>query len=402
MRWHDGDYVPVSEGGIDRLDLPADIGPTEIIDSYVGSPMYAVISEHGPAIIVLVGMWLGFWWMKRRGSRRLDSYFRLSLVHRFLAWLLAITGVGHLALVLTHEPSFYSVLYLLGGLAPLYVLRRMLCGQRWRRLTALTLVGLIVGYGISLLTGEAPDQYGLAMKLVELTALFIVLRPRVDTRWRRFATSVGGVSIAVLAVTASWVGAFSSGEGGHHLGETPGPGVLLPAGEDRDPTSAESAVAAHILIDTRDALEKYEDVEVAREAGYAVDGMFGTSFHADNEAYKHDDRYFDPERPETLVYAVADSGEPVLVGAMFQMDGIGQPGPAVGGPLTVWHAHDHVCFSLIPPAIAGLTSPLGQCPLGSITMPITNEMLHVWTLPGVEEAFGDIDEAWLKEYLSEA
>ena len=302
--------------------------------------------------------------------------------------------------MLTHEPSFYSVLYLFGGIAPLYALRRLLIGQRWRRLTAVTMLGLIVGYGVSLMIGEPPDQYGLTMKLVELTALLIVLRPRVDTRWRRFVTSGAGVSVAVFIALTSWIGAFGSGDGGHHLGETPAPGVLLPAGEDRDPTAAETLTATHILLDTRHALEKFQDVDVAREAGYAVDGMRGREFHADNEAYKGDDRYFDPERPETLVYAVADSGQPVLIGAMFQMNGIGQPGPAIAGPLTVWHAHDHVCFGLFPPALAGLTSPFGQCPLGSITMPITNEMLHVWVLPGIEEAFGDIDDEWLQEYLA--
>ena len=400
LRWHEDDYVPVPEGGIDRLDLPADIGKGEIIDSYVGSPMYRIIAEHAPAVVVLLGLWLGFWWLKRRGSTRLDSYFALPLVHRFLAWLLAITGVGHLALVFTHEPSFYTGLYLLGGVAPLYVLRRLLRGERWRRWTALIMLGLIVGYGASLVSGEAPDQYGLAMKLVELTALFIVLRPTTDTRWRRFAASAASVSAALFIALVSWVGAFSSGDGGHHLGETPAPGVLLPAGEDREPTSEESVLAAHLFFDTRDALAKYEDVDVAREAGYAVDGMSGRSFHADNEQFKGDGVYFDPERPETLVYAVADSGQPVLLGAMFQMDGIGQPGPAIGGPLTVWHAHDHVCFSLTPPGLAGLTSPLGQCPLGSFTMPITHEMLHIWTLPGVEEAFGDIDDEWLNDYLS--
>jgi len=31
---------------------------------------------------------------------------------------------------------------------------------------------------------------------------------------------------------------------------------------------------------------------------------------------------------------------------------------------------------------------------------MTGEMLHVWTLPGVEEPFGDIDEDWLNEYLA--
>ena len=33
---------------------------------------------------------------------------------------------------------------------------------------------------------------------------------------------------------------------------------------------------------------------------------------------------------------------------MYEMDEIGTAGPAIGGPLTVWHAHDHVCFALTP------------------------------------------------------
>ena len=226
MRWHDDDYVPVQEGGLDRLDLPSDVDAGQIIDSYVGSPMYAVIPEHAPGVLVLIALYGAFWWMRRRQSPRLDAYHRLSKVHRFLAWLLAISGVGHLALVFTHEPSVYSLLYLLGGVAPLWVLRRLLIGKRWRRLTALAMAGLIVGYGVTLMIGEPPDQYGLAMKLVELTALFVVLRPRIDTRWRRFVTAGVTISIAVFSATASWIGAFSSGDGGHHLGETPPPGAL--------------------------------------------------------------------------------------------------------------------------------------------------------------------------------
>ena len=85
---------------------------------------------------------------------------------------------------------------------------------------------------------------------------------------------------------------------------------------------------------------------------------------------------------------------------MHEMEGIGTSGPAVGGPLTVWHAHDHVCFSVVPLGLAGLTSPFGVCPLGSITIPVTNEMIHVWTLPGVEERFGHLEDQWLDDYLA--
>ncbi len=94
-------------------------------------------------------------------------------------------------------------------------------------------------------------------------------------------------------------------------------------------------------------------------------------------------------------------GEPVLLGAQFSMPEKGQAGPAIGGPLTVWHAHDHVCVGL-PGVLTGLQSPFGTCPIGSITIPETNEMIHVWTLPGVPEPFGDLDDAWLNEYLEAA
>jgi hypothetical protein len=85
---------------------------------------------------------------------------------------------------------------------------------------------------------------------------------------------------------------------------------------------------------------------------------------------------------------------------MFEMPVVGDPGPAVGGPLTVWHAHDHVCVSLLPPTLSGLVSPFGTCPVGSLTIPVTEEMLHVWTVPGAPNRFGDLDEDWRKRYLA--
>ncbi len=130
-----------------------------------------------------------------------------------------------------------------------------------------------------------------------------------------------------------------------------------------------------------------------------VDDLARRGYHADNPDYKNDGRVLDPAAPETLVFAAGPDG-PVLVGAMFQMDEIGASGPAPGGPLTVWHAHDHVCFALTPPSLAGLTGPFGTCPIGSITLPVTNEMIHVWTLPGAPEPFGDLDDEWLAEYLA--
>ena len=40
------------------------------------------------------------------------------------------------------------------------------------------------------------------------------------------------------------------------------------------------------------------------------------------------------------VMAIEVDDQPVLLGAMFTMPEMGRAGPAVGGPLTVWHAYD--------------------------------------------------------------
>ncbi len=175
--------------------------------------------------------------------------------------------------------------------------------------------------------------------------------------------------------------------------------MLLPIGNDRAATASEAAEARRLYEATAAATARYADPAVAAADGYQTAGMAGTGFHASNPSYQHDGRILDPARPETLVYAVGPGG-PVLLGAMFEMPSIGQPGPAVGGPLTVWHAHDHVCLSLLPPALSGLTSPYGICPLGSITVPITPEMIHVWTVPGAPEPFGDLDDEWLAAFLA--
>jgi len=148
------------------------------------------------------------------------------------------------------------------------------------------------------------------------------------------------------------------------------------------------------------AFARYADVSVAAADGYNVKGIVGIDFHASNPANENDGRILDVAHPETLVYGVAPNGKPVLMGAMFLMPKIGEPGPMVGGPLTVWHAHQHVCISLTPPGLAGLLSPLGGCPVGTFDLALTAEMIHIWIVPGAPETFGDLDEAWRRAYVA--
>ena len=376
------------------------------LGDYVGSPMYDVIPEHGPGLLAVAVLGLAAWLVRRRARRGgpwatpfVADYRHLPVRHRLLAWLLLLSAAVHLGLVLGHEPSGYSVGYAALGATGLWVATRLIKGQRWRGYAAGLLAASLLGYAVSSISGEAPVPLGLATKVFELTALAFVLAPRGQTRPRRLGASTTTVVFAVIVAIGAWGGAFSAGEGGHHLGEVPPPGVLVPAGEDRDPTPEERHEADELYAATVAAVAKYQDPEVARADGFDVDGIYGLDFHASNEAYKNDNHILDPEYPETLIYA-ADDGDPVLVGVMYEADDIGTAGPAIGGPLTVWHAHDHVCFSFTPPALAGLTSPFGTCPVASITVPITNEMIHVWTLPGAPERFGDLEEAWLEDYLA--
>jgi hypothetical protein len=280
------------------------------------------------------------------------------------------------------------------------------------RLGVAVLVGSIVAYWGSAVSGEAPDQVGLATKLCEILALAIVLRPTVapTSRWR-VALSLGrSLAVIVLVVgtgATSWIGAFRASAAdpaalsGHqiHGGPVAPPGMVMPVVPTRDATPAERVAANDLIMAARKALAPYADISVAAADGYNVKGIVGIDFHAGNPANENDGRILDVAHPETLVYAVAPNGQPVLMGAMFLMPKIGEPGPTIGGPLTVWHAHQHVCISLTPPGLAGLLSPLGMCPVGTIDLALTAEMIHIWIVPGAPEPFGDLDDAWKRAYL---
>ena len=370
---------------------------------YVGSPLYRVIPEHGAGWVALAlfAIWvLLLRWRDTRGTRSaiLTGYRALPTDRRFLAWLLASTGAIHVGLGLGNTFDLYAVGFTVDGVLLFVIARRLVLGRRWRKWAAIVLVGSILGFVASSLAGNAPDQTSLVTKLVEITALGVVLSPSQPGRFRQLGGSVALIALLVLTSVGSWAGAFNAGAGGHHLGEVPEPGVLLPLGEDREPTAPEQAAADRLYAATVATAAKYEDVARADADGYDVNAMYGREFHAGNERYKDDGLILDPTRPENLIYAEGPHG-PVLVGVLYEMSQIGVPGPAVGGPLTVWHAHDNFCFAVTPPAIAGLVSPLGMCPVGSIAIPITGEMLHVWTLPGAPEPFGALDEQWLDTYL---
>ncbi|MFV1999380.1 MAG: hypothetical protein ACC654_03345 [Acidimicrobiia bacterium] len=377
-----------------------------LLDRYIGSPIYGIAPEHGVAIVLVVVLAIGSLLIRffaNRGHGRSQAlrerYRALTSTHRLFFWLLSVSAVSSLGMALGRMASPASLwLFVVAG-AQLAVVRRLLQGKSWRRLASYVLVSVLtVNLGLAV-AGITVDQVGLITALLQATALAVVFRSVDGGRVRRFAASATVIGAIGFTTLAGWGGAVVAGIGGENLGDTPLPAVLLPVGTDREPTAFERAEADRIQRETAAAIEKYKDVGVAAAAGYDVRNIAGSQYHAENARYKSDGVILDPQRPETLVYEPGPNG-PVLIGALFEMESIGISGPAFGGPITVWHAHDHICFAFTPPAIAGFESPLGVCPVASISVPVTNEMIHVWTMPGVDDPYSELDEDWLADYVA--
>jgi hypothetical protein len=80
-----------------------------------------------------------------------------------------------------------------------------------------------------------------------------------------------------------------------------------------------------------------------------------------------------------------DGDERILEAAMFMLpDDVGlDEVPDVGGPMTQWHIHDNLCYSLADPEaprVAGVAPPGTDCPEGLVRGD-ENAMIHVWIVP---------------------
>lgn len=370
-----------------------------------GSPLYDISPQHLGAVLALAVLLVAV----RRPLRTSPS---LAPMDALLVALLAGAAAIHAGLAIgqAEHDTAIRLLFVTDAAALGWIARRVASGRGAGWLGALVLLGSIAAYWVSVIGGEAPDQIGVATKLGEILALAIVVRPGPSARRRAVRSAAGSLAIGLLVIgtaASAWAGAFRGSAAdpdavaGHHVhgGSVPPPGTVMPVQAVRDVTPADRAAVDEFVQATRVALAPYADPARAAADGYRVSGMHGIDFHAPNPSHENDGRVLDPAHPETLVYAVAPDGRPVLLGALFSMPRIGEAGPSIGGPLTVWHAHEHVCVSLTPPGLTGLLGPLGTCPVGSIDVPLTPEMIHVWIVPGAPEAFGDLDEAWKRAYL---
>jgi hypothetical protein len=161
-------------------------------------------------------------------------------------------------------------------------------------------------------------------------------------------------------------------------------------------TPGEQIAAQRLAQSVIAGTARYADLDAALAAGYALPAVHeGNAVHLENKAYKSDGRILDPQRPETLVYAIS-GGRATLLGALFVMEKAGVPGPAPGGPITRWHAHN-VCLTALPLGF-GIVSAFGSCPALSITV-TTPEMMHVWVVPNPGGWFADgLDDTFVNAY----
>jgi hypothetical protein len=336
----------------------------------------------------------------------MGAFRRLSLRVRAIVVLLLLAGAAHGGLALGSTGG-WRVLFVGSAAMAILLALRTIDGKSWRLWAGLLLGGSLLGYWIQLIGGHPADQIGITVKALEVFALYLVLSPspvKAGTgRFRRAAATAGLVAISVLHATAVWAGAFGSASGDanlldHHSNGNISPGMVMNAGGATEISVAQQAAADQLWAETTAFIDRYRYPSVAAADGYRVEGLAGNDFHAGNPEYQNDGLILDPTRPENLIYGMGPEG-PVLLGVMFETEGLRNDPPPSGGAALHWHRHEQVCFALTPPGLAGLVDPFGNCAAGALAIPTTNSMMHVWTLEGAPTKFGDLDEGWKQDYL---
>jgi hypothetical protein len=333
--------------------------------------MFDIAPDHAIGLYAeLLALPLALLAIRLRPGRRLVAGTTLGA-----SVLMAMAGAIHLGLISTHrgEP-LTALLFLLNGTG--YIALSLAFTWRWWRLaSASMLIATLLGYLVWIAVGlDSPDQVALATKLLELTALGLVLVPapgeRVPHRTTRWVSLGVAVPLLTLVATSTiWIVDLARPDPQHvHAG------AVLQATNDVA-TPEQVAAAAQLYSDTKAAILPYEDWHKAWAAGYRPGGNLGGATHWMNQRYVDAGYVMDPHRPQGLVYADTKHG-PVLIGAMFQMKNIGQFGPDPGGPLTAWHQHQYICVTPIGFEFS-LMTPFATCPLGSIDISVS-PMLHVW------------------------
>ncbi len=154
-------------------------------------------------------------------------------------------------------------------------------------------------------------------------------------------------------------------------------------------SEVERAEAVRLLAEMRRAARPWTNPREAARDGFDIrrpkrrpgeDRVMW--FHSEQRKNRRDDAYFDPRRPDTLIFADMPGYPLSLVGFMFSMPR-GLEAGSPGGPITRWHWHV-VCAN---PKRRG-TKPRadGSCPPGT-RLYGGSEMLHVWFTRDLKSAY---------------
>ncbi len=335
--------------------------------------MWDIAPDHAPGLIAGLAMLpVALAALLLRRSRH-----RVAGTVQAASVLMAVAGAIHLGLVPSHlEEPVTAALFVVNGLS--YVALSQALTWRWWRVASFALItATLLGYlGYIALGFDQPDQVALTTKLIELTALGLVIVPvrgrgaprDAAARWALLAT---GLPLMTLVVGGTVWGIDLANPDAQHAHA----GAVLQSTNDQA-TPAQQAAAQRLYDETAAAIAPYRDWHAAWVAGYRPSGpQTAASTHWLNDEYVKAGYVLDPAHPQGLVYANTHHG-PVLLGAMFQMQHLGVFGPDPGGPLTAWHQHVNICFAPLGLEFS-LMTPFATCPLGSIDIS-AQAMLHVW------------------------
>jgi hypothetical protein len=148
------------------------------------------------------------------------------------------------------------------------------------------------------------------------------------------------------------------------------------------------------LAQVREIAEKYPTTEAAEAAGYrnTTSDVPAMGMHYLNTPYVMDGE-FDPAKPEGLLFAKVDDGEPKLVGVWFLLiPGVGGVTRDVmpsgfTGDLDLWHAHIGLCLVGTDDASEGESRESCEEKGGRFTADL-RWMMHVWVAPEFDNPDG--------------
>jgi hypothetical protein len=156
------------------------------------------------------------------------------------------------------------------------------------------------------------------------------------------------------------------------------------------PSAKQQAGADALVADTRATLEQWANFDAAVADGFVNITPEGKLVvHYARPTFMRDGEILNPAAPESLIYAFPKQTPPVLLGAMYLVEGNDDP-PTPGGCLTQWHDHTNLCIAP-GEGMVGVVDGNGRCPAGS-SNDTTQAMMHVWRYDISAGPFAELNE----------